>query len=268
MSMLKTIVKKGQSADVVFDFKAKDFPLRPSAVASEFISGQAKSTSDFQINPLAAEQAGIAKLQRDAMNDRVEEEALKQLKSVEEKAYKEAFELGLVEGREQAFQEKKQLLHEKIQHMDEIMAMLEGLKTKVVADHEAHIIRLIFEIASRIAMREIKQDPTSILPVILQVVQDAQSEEQITVRLSQDDFLFLEKMREKTGKTAEALRRVRLEAAEGVRSGGCLLESNYGSIDATVETRVSRAWEALEARAPHVDQRTTKKGDGNNGSPS
>ncbi|MGE0761655.1 MAG: FliH/SctL family protein [Bdellovibrionales bacterium] len=256
MATPKSVLKKEASSNVVFDFKAREFPLVVSASANEFISGQNFQSTDFQINPLAAEQAGIAKLQRDALNDKIEEEALLQLKSVQEKAYKEAYELGLTEGREQAFQAERIVLENKLRDFDQLLTLFNEMKSKLVADHEAHIIEMIYRLASRIAMREIKQDAESIMPVVMQVVADAQSDEQLTIHVSSSDHDFLELVRSKTGKAADALKRVRVEISDGVTSGGCLLESNYGSIDATVEMRVNRAWETLKERLPKEEQRT------------
>ena len=117
----KSVLKKESSSNVVFDFKAREFPLMISKAAHGFVAETSLISSDFQLNPLAAEQSGIAKLQRDALNDKIEEEALQQLKLVQEKAYKEAYELGLTEGREQAFQDYKVTLEEKIDHLDQMM---------------------------------------------------------------------------------------------------------------------------------------------------
>jgi flagellar assembly protein FliH len=260
MALSKPVLKKELAADVVFDFKAREFPLIISPSASSFVASTAEKVSDFKINPLIAEQAGIAKLQSDALNDKIEEEALQQMKSVQEKAYKEAYELGLAEGREQALAENRHVLISKIESLDKILHALEEMKTRVTADHEAHIIRMIMGLAARIAMREIKTDPASILPVVLQIVADAQSDEMVTIRVAPEDFAFLEKAREKTGKQAEALRRVKFEVADGVASGGCFLESNYGSIDATVETRVQRAWDTLIDRLPKAENRSPSGG--------
>lgn len=266
MPLSKQVLKKEHSENVVFDFKAREFPLVISPSASKFVAGTAEKVSDFKINPLIAEQAGIAKLQSDALNDKIEAEALQQLKSVQERAYKEAYDLGLAEGREQALAEHRHVLVTKIEAFDKILHTLEEMKTRVAADHEAHIIRMIMGLASRIAMREIKTDPASILPVVLQIVADAQSDEMVSIRISPEDLAFLEKAREKAGKQGETLRRVKLEAADGITTGGCLLESNYGSIDATVETRVQRAWDTLMDRLPRAENRSPAGGGGGDAS--
>lgn len=262
MASPKSILKKETASNVVFDFQPREFPMVVHPSASSFVSAPAFQSTDFQLNPLAAEQSGIARLRRDALNDKIEEEALLQLKSVQEKAYREAYELGLTEGRDQAFQAQNQILDQKVKDLDSILALFNDLKSRLVADHEVHLIDMVYRLASRIAMREIKKDPDSILPVISKIVADAQSDEQVTIHLSKSDFEFVEEVRVKTGKAADELRRVKLEVQDNITPGGCYLESNYGSIDATVEMRVQRAWDALEDRLPQAEQRSKGSGDG------
>lgn len=259
MSTIKSVLKKESSSNVVFDFKAREFPLVIGPSAQNFVSNTSTNTSNFQLNPLAAQQSGIAKLRADALNDKIEEEALLQLKQVQEKAYKEAYALGLSEGREQAFQEYKVVLEEKVKNIDSLIEIFEQMKIKLVADHEVHIVRMIYQLASRIAMREIKQDPTSILAVVQKVIADAQSDEQLMIRVAASDLAFLEEVRNKTGKASESIKRVKFDATEGMTPGGCLLESNYGSIDATIEMRVERAWSVLDESLPQDDQRSAAK---------
>lgn len=263
MTMTKAVLKSDTSGNVIFDFKAKEITSKASSTAEEFISQEAQRASDFKIDPLAAEQAGIASLQRQALNDRIEEEALQQLKVVQEKAYREAYDLGLAEGREQAFNESKSAISLRLGHLDNALVTIENLKSKLVADHESQIVSMIYGLAKKIAVREIQENPDSIVNVILQIVADAQSEETVTIRLSQDDMRFIETIRDKSGKAAEPLKRLKLEVGENITSGGCILSSNYGTIDATLEMRLERAWKTISDRLPKPEDRSgSDSGDG------
>lgn len=260
MTMTKAVLKSDGSGNVIFDFKAKEINTKASATAEVFLSAENTRSSDFKIDPLAAEQAGIASLQRQALNDRIEEEALNQLKSVQEKAYREAYDLGLTEGREQAFTESKSAIALRLSHLDSALQTIENLMARLVADHEAQIVSMVYGLAKKIAVREIEENRDSILNVILQIVADAQSEEMVTIRVSADDLKFIETVREKGGKAAEPLKRIKLEAGENVSSGGCVLVSNYGTIDATLEMRLDRAWQTLKDRLPKAEDRSTSDG--------
>lgn len=253
---LKTIISKSEAKNVVFDYKAREIPLVVSEPAKNFVSTQDTQSSDFKLNTLIAEQAGIAQLQRDAQNDRIEEQVFTQLKEIQEKAYQEAYQLGRDEGREQALKERRESLDRSTSQLEKILQQLEILKRQVLADHESQIMQVVSHLASRIAMREVAADRARILPVILQVIEEAQADEQLLVRLAPEDAAFIEEAKSGQGKLAESLRRVRLEPTDGMTPGGCRLESNYGTIDATLEVRVERAVESLISRLPPAEQRT------------
>jgi len=250
------IIKSQEEDQIIFSYQPKEFPLVIAPVASRFVSEQLHEATDFQISPLAAEQAGIAKLQREALNDRIEQEALQKLKDVQEKAYKEAYDLGLIEGREKAFEEQGATIKAQLMKLESFLELLENLKSKVLSDHETHIMRVIFEIASRIAMHEISIKPESIIDVVRQILVETQSDESLILRIAAQDQKFLDEAKQRLIKENQAFKRVRLEPTDNVEPGGCILETNYGSIDASIKTRVQRAWQTIADRLPKADQRS------------
>ena len=120
------------------------------------------------------------------------------------------------------------------------------------SDLEVHIIKLIYQIAKRIALKEIKEDPDAIIPVIRKVVDEAQTDETVVIHVSEIDLEIIEKIRKRNHESTEFLKRIRLEPSERVSPGGCWLESNFGTIDATIEKRVEKAWELITEKLPHI----------------
>ena len=126
------IIKKKDSQRIVFDYEPKEFPLIISDSATGFVSEQDASSSDFKISEIVAEQAGIAKLAKQNLEKKVEEEALKRLKNIEEKAYKEAYDVGLIEGADKAFQERKVDIENGLQRLNEFLEAFENIKKKII----------------------------------------------------------------------------------------------------------------------------------------
>lgn len=246
------IVKKEQSTEIVFDYSPKDFQAQVTTAANDFVSGQNYPKTDFKISNLVADQTGITELQRKTLEDKIEAVALERLKDIEEKAYKEAYDLGLLEGAEKAFNDSKADLIERIQSIDNVLQSCEHVKKQLMAENEGQLIKLVYEIAKRIAMVEIKENKEAIVSIITQLLESIQIEEKILVKVSPDDFNFLEGIRNKSEKSAELLKRVKLESYDQIQSGGCQIETNYGSINATIDGRAERAWEILESKVPHV----------------
>lgn len=256
---LSKIVKSNTSNNIVFDFQPKVFPLIISAQANDFVTSQKNESSDFKISDIVSAQTGIAKLQRQGLEDKMEELVLQRLKDVEEKAYQEAYDLGMVEGQEKAFAEKKAEIDQKLQSLDGLLRLFEELKQRFLAENERQIVELLVQIAGRIALREIQEDPQSIFRTLEMVLADVHRDEEVTVYLSASDLATIESFRQKGGKKAEELKRIKLEVSEGVTAGGCLVESHYGHIDATIEQRVDRVLLSMRERTPKVT--TTSKGE-------
>jgi flagellar assembly protein FliH len=106
--------------------------------------------------------------------------------------------------------------------------------------------------AKKIAMGEIAENRELILNVVRQAVLDAQSDENVTVRISAEDYAFIEQIKENLGKDLEAVKRAKFEVSDQITDGGCIIETNYGDVDATVEQRVEKLWESLAGKLPKV----------------
>lgn len=250
MALEKPIIKAEVATVSTFDYKPRDFGGSASPVARSFVDQDAFRSTDFKISELVAEQAGILQLESDAQQDKINNQVLERLGEVQAKAYQEGYELGLIEGTEKAFQEAKANLLEKMSALETLLKRIENIKGQLLIDNEAALIKLVFQTAKRIALRDIEGNRDSVLEIIKNVVGDTQADEHVVVRLSPEDHYFLETLQDKAGKRIESLQRVKFVSEDKIKSGGCLIETEYGSVDATVEERVERVWQTLHSKIP------------------
>jgi flagellar assembly protein FliH len=255
--MAKSVLTEEEAQKIAVSYSPRKFPQTISAAASGFVSYQSAKDSEgfqssFQIDRLVAQQTGIAEIERASIEERVEKEALGRLKQIQEEAYKQAYLLGLEEGREKAYQETSDMISSRLVSLESLVASVENLKPDLISFNESHIVRLAYTMAKKIAMDEIVEKPELILNVVNQAIQGAQSDESVTVRVSQQDLDFIDQMREKLGKKFESLKKAKFEASDTVSTGGCVVETNYGDVDATVEQRVNKLWDSLEGKLPKV----------------
>lgn len=250
MALEKPIIKAAAALVCTFDYKPREFSSATSDVARSFVNEDAFRSPDFKISQLIAHQAGISQLESDAHQDKINAQVLARLKEVQEKAYEEGYELGLVEGTEKAFQEAKSALVLKIQTFEALLKRIEELKSQLLVDNEAELIRLVFLIARKMALRDLADNREAVKEILTSVLGETQVDERVVVRLSAEDLQYLEGLQEKSGQHIESLQRVKFVVDEKIKSGGCLIETEYGNVDATVEERVERTWQTLLARIP------------------
>jgi len=205
-----------------------------------------KGGSRFKLSELTREQTGLSKLEAENFERQVEEKVVGRLKEVEENAYSEAFELGLIEGRKQAFETQNAEIDERLRRMDQLADVISTMKRDLLAYNESHLIQLAFHMAERLAAHEIEINKEATVEILRQAVEIAQTEEEIIARVAPEQIEFLESLRVNTGREFEFLKKIRFDADPSIEGGGCVLQTNYGEIDSRFEQRVEQLWESLK----------------------
>jgi flagellar assembly protein FliH len=246
----KAIIKAQHALKSTFDYKARDLNAKVSQSAQNYADRDAARSPDFKISQLIAEQTGISQLENAAVQDAINERVLEQLRLVEEKAYREGFELGQAEGGEKAFVAAQGALNERLESLNTVISRVESIRQRRLIDNEAEFVRLTFLIASKIAARDIAANPEAVLPVLEHIVNEMQEIEKITVNISPGDAETIAALVERGDPRTLILERTKMVTDETIQPGGCLVKTNFGDVDATVEERVERAWASLAARVP------------------
>ena len=76
----------------------------------------------------------------------------------------------------------------------------------------------------------------------------AQSEEEVTIRLSPEDHKFIDENRMDVFKELHLEESAKIEEDPDVARGGAVVETNYGVIDATIEQRLEKLKSLLEGQ--------------------
>jgi len=119
------------------------------------------------------------------------------------------------------------------------------------------LVKLVVEIGKRIAVRDIEMQQEPIIDLLRELVDGVKKDEKVAIRLSQKDNDFVEELRKRADDRIEFLQNVKLVPTATIDAGGCILETNYGSIDSTIPERVDRVWRGLMARLPDMRNHKT-----------
>ncbi|MCC6278013.1 MAG: hypothetical protein IT289_08875 [Oligoflexia bacterium] len=255
--MFKPVLKPAEVEGHVLEYKPRPFSQTITQQALDFSQQQQMDNperADFSINPLVAETTGLSEIERKSFNARVEAEVLSKLKIIEEKAYGEAYSLGLKEGREKAFSDTAHEIKSAIESLGSMVTELTELKKRLLIENEGHLVKTIFHVAKALALREISTKSEAILDVLRASLESAQSEEEVKVIISQKDKDFLDQMKGQMGNPLERIPKVKVEVNDSISPGGCVVETNFGAVDATIETRINKLFATLESKVPKTDE--------------
>jgi flagellar assembly protein FliH len=248
------ILSKSEAESKAVEYSPREIPAKPADAAIEFVRMRTEHENpEFRIDRVVSITAGIDELEKMSLSERVESEALERLKSMQEEAYTQGYDLGRDEGQESAYREMSEAISKRIASIDKVVSSFESLKVALVRQNEASLVSLVYQLATRIAMTEIKSNQETILEVLRQAATEAQDEESFAIRLSNQDLEFIESMKERLGKDFEFIKRAKLEGSEEIQPGGCVIVTNFGQVDATLEKRLEKVWIALSEVRPKTE---------------
>jgi flagellar assembly protein FliH len=255
MRLSKTVYRAQFAAHKVLEFVPPKFDLAAPEQAIAYLEQKKVKGSGFRMSDVIRVKTGVEKIEARNVEDDVEQTVLVRLKEVQETAYQEAYQLGLSDGKNQAFQQSSEEIQVRLSEFDNLVKALTRIKTELLAQNEAHLVQLAFHMAKRLAHKEVQTDPEIVVQIIKEAIEMAQIEEQITIRVAPAQLAFFETLKAQTGNDLDFLKKAKFEAANNVSNGGCVIETNYGQIDAKFEERVEKLWTSLSESLHRVKDR-------------
>jgi flagellar assembly protein FliH len=188
--------------------------------------------------------------------ERFQEAALKESKERFEKAQKEGLEKGYAEGlargtAEAAAKFQKELLEAVREQVEErsasVAAALAELTRSIsaardewLAQWEQWAIELSCAVAERVVRHEVEKPNDTIRKIVAETLHMLGRCPSLTIYLHPSEVETIDMDREHWHSLMRAIGEVKVVADEGLSRGGCRLETEFGAIDADVQTQLAR----------------------------
>lgn len=149
----------------------------------------------------------------------------------------EAYNQGLADGALRAGEELKGAC----KSMGAALKELNGLREKVLRESEEDLLKLAMVVAKKIVRQELTVDRRILANVIRAAVTGVAEREDIVIRLNPDDFKAVSANK----KLFLGNEQVTIKADETVASGGCMIDTTMGVIDASIEDQLEEVYRRL-----------------------
>lgn len=113
------------------------------------------------------------------------------------------------------------------------------------ASQESEMVALTFDIAQQVIKTEVTQNPDVVRAVIANAVRRITDKENVRIRVSVSDAPHVKEMRQEILEFMDGLRHLEIVDDRRVGDGGCVIETNAGTIDAKIETQIAEVARAL-----------------------
>lgn len=198
------------------------------------------SFEDFwQADPAAREVARRRSPKEAAMEEAtgIVRQAADQAESIRQ----EAWARGEEEGRAAGLARYEKQLAE----LAALFAALEGQRAALLLQNEEEMFALITTMVDRLVEHEVSTGPQVVQACLKKAMEFVVENSSVQVHLNPDELTRLKEMERGNPTLLPGNNRVMLVEDAGVAPGGCLLKTDFGEIDATLETRKARLYEAV-----------------------
>lgn len=158
------------------------------------------------------------------------------------KAYEEGFQKGYSEGLSQA----KGRMEEALGRLEAILRELEDFRRRAFGRAEEEILELAIAVAKKVLRRELMSDRQWVLRTLKEAIEKVTEGDTVKIYLSPDD---IDLVKEHQGELLEGVkgpRGVVLHADPGITPGGCFIETEFGHIDARLESQLEAIAQGLK----------------------
>ena len=128
------------------------------------------------------------------------------------------------------------------------VAEVNAARDRHIAESEPELIRLAIRIAQKIIGEELRTNPEAIVNIARECLRGLSRERSLTLRVHSTDLDLMRRSIELLREAAGPQRSIDVMADPAVGVGGCIVESEYGVVDARLETQI-RCMEEILLRA-------------------
>jgi len=188
------------------------------------------------------------------MND-AKQKSLEMREAAREEGYKAGFEEGYqkgiqeghVKGRQQGLDTAREMIEEAV----EIKQGALEAKERIVKEAEEEIIRIVMEIARKIVGEQLKTDREAILGPVKKALEKCAFSAGVIMKVSPEDYDVVELSKSKLMAEIEGISQIEIIAEDTLSQGSCLLETDAGFINSSLEVQLDRIEEAFRELLSH-----------------
>jgi len=163
-------------------------------------------------------------------------DALQEMKDQATKIQEEAREQGYREGHDEGYQAGAQAVREQFtSSMDALQALvdeLSGVRGKAYPLVEREMVEMIVTLARKIIRTELKGKADGIREIVRMAIESVLDRESLIIKIHPDDHKELEDYGQELIQLFHDIKNVKFEAHASVPLGNCVVESNFGTVEA------------------------------------
>lgn len=163
-----------------------------------------------------------------------------------QKGYSDGVAKGLAEGEKAGFESAAKKNEPVLKSFQEALLQLQNLRQETYQRIEREVVDLALAIARKVICREVELNREVIVCVAREALAKIEDPGKIRIKMNPSDLQFLEQAKYRLSDLIAHIDNATLIAEDSIQSGGCVIETNSGEIDARVEAQLRAIEETFQ----------------------
>lgn len=148
-------------------------------------------------------------------------------------------------GREEGAASVESRLDETLQAMTLALEEVNRLRESVARNSGKDMLRMVMAISEQVIRTSLDVQPEIVLGVIENALRASVQADNYRIRVSQQDLELVNQQKPLFLASISGLKNISIDADPTITAGGCRVESDFGDVDATIETQLEEIHKAL-----------------------
>jgi flagellar assembly protein FliH len=166
--------------------------------------------------------------------DKAIQEAQNKAQQILEQAYNQGYSQGYNEAKNKLEQEYQQ----KINELQEQIKNILNLKESLVKEMEKDIVELAIKVAEKVINKKIEEEPELVSNYLIELLPKIEQAKNITIWINPNEIEYVRLSKEKFKNLVEDVENINIAPDSRIEKGGCIIETNFGKIDARISTKL------------------------------
>jgi len=175
-----------------------------------------------------------ANIKAQEMINKAIQEAQNKAQQILEQAYNQGYSQGYNQVKNKLEQEYQQ----KIQELQEQIKNILNLRESLVKEMEKDIVELAIKVAEKVINKKIEEEPELVSNYLIELLPKIEQAKNITIWINPNEIEYVRLSKEKFKNLVEDIENINIAPDSRIEKGGCIIETNFGKIDARISTKL------------------------------
>jgi len=218
-----------EAKDTERSFQFDELTIQNPSIRRGFTYDSDKARNFDQSNVDKAKQ-GVMELLKDAMD-----KAKRQVGDLKSNARKEGYDTGFEGGFRKGKESAKEEFSPFLETTQQLIGELSGFRKDMYDKVEREMVEMVISLAKKVIHFEFSTREDAVQDMIRLAVQSVLDRESMVIKIHPTDKEYAESFRPELHHMFSEIKNITFEAHSGIARGGCVVETNFGVIDARIE---------------------------------